>query len=66
MRIVAELCALQGLQLGPGDVEAVAAIYAEYLGFIDTIQAAPLAREAQPPLHLEIGRAPGASAAGRG
>ncbi len=65
-RIVAELCALHGLQLGPGDVEAVAAIYAEYLRFIDTILAAPLAPEAQPPLHLEIGQPPGASLPGRG
>jgi hypothetical protein len=55
-RIVAELCALQGLQLGPGDPEAVAAIYGEYLRLIDEIKAAPLDVEATPALHLDISR----------
>lgn len=52
--LVEQLCEMQQLQLGPGDAEAVAEIYAAYLRLIDVVNAAPLEPEAVPPLRLTL------------
>jgi hypothetical protein len=57
-RAVSELCALQGIPLGEGDAEAVAAILAEYLQLVATIDAVELDAEAAPPLQLMIAQRP--------
>jgi hypothetical protein len=54
--VVAELCELEGIALGEGDLEAVARIYREYLDLADALKNEPLAMEAAPPLRLDLSR----------